>query len=424
MQDNPSEPLALFIGIDWADREHEAYTIDPQGQGTPETIEHTPEAIEAWVTAKLRQAQGRPIAILVEQTRGALIHALMFRKNVVLYPINPKQFAHYRKSYSNAGCKDDLSDARLLAQMLAERHRQMRAWQPDDEATRTLARLCQARRGLVQQRTRLVQQLTDHMKGYFPLLLELNPQRSVDSLMLELVRRWPDPRQLRRADPRILHQVLKEHGYSNDGQRRTLIQRIRSAKLLTEDRALIEPASVVVQSLARQIPILQKSIAQLDAKIEAEMQDHPDAPLFQQLPGAGKALAPRLLTAFGSQRDRFASADDVATFSGIAPVTKQSGRSKTVHRRYACSKYIRQSFHEFAEHARRWCPWSRAYYRQQRSRGMKHHAALRKLASRWIRILFRVWKTRTPYDQDAYLATLKKKNPDIIPFLETAKNPA
>ena len=114
--------------------------------------------------------------------------------------------------------------------------------------------------------------------------------------------------------------------------------------------------------------------------------------------------------------DRFTSAQEVATFSGIAPVMKRSGKSCIVHRRYACPKYLRQTFHEFADQARRWCPWSRAYYNYQRSRGMKHHAALRKLATRWIRILFRVWQNRTAYDPAAYRRTIEQKNPAIIPF--------
>jgi transposase len=410
---------ALFIGIDWADQKHDTYTIDQQGRGVHETIEHTPEAIESWVTTKLQQAGGQPIGIILEQTRGALIHALMFRENVILFPINPKQFARYRESYSNAGCKDDATDARLLARMLRERHLQLKPWEPDDEATRLLGRLCQSRRQLVNECTRTCQQLIEQLKAYFPLVLELNSGRSVSPLVLELVRRWPDPRQLQRADRRILHKVLKGHGYRSDEKRQEIIERIRSAKLLSRDRALIEPAAVVAKMLARQLPVLQNSIEELNTKIEAEMKRHPDAALFQALPGAGDALAPRLLTAFGSRRDRFASADEIATFSGIAPVTRQSGKSRIVHRRYACPKYLRQTFHEFADHARKWCPWSKAYYKLQRSRGMKHHAAVRKLASRWIRILFRVWKDRSPYDPDAYLATIKQKNPAIIPFLPT-----
>ncbi|MFV2068663.1 MAG: transposase, partial [Pirellulales bacterium] len=116
------------------------------------------------------------------------------------------------------------------------------------------------------------------------------------------------------------------------------------AKLLSHDRALIEPASIVVQCLAKQIVLLQNPIDELDAKIDKEMKSPPDAALFTALPGAGKALAPRLLAAFGSQRDRYANAEEVATFSGIAPVTKQSGKSRIVHRRYACPKYLRQTF--------------------------------------------------------------------------------
>jgi len=414
---NETQP-ALFIGIDWADREHETYTLDEKGHGTKQTVQHSPEAIDAWITDKLHQAQGKPVAIILEQTRGALIHALMFRENVILYPVNPKQFANYRQSYSNAGCKDDATDAKLLARMLVERRTQMRPWRPDDESTRTLARLCETRRKMVDEYKRLVSQLTSQLKAYFPLILELNVGRSLSPLTLELVRRWPDPRQLKRADRRTLHIVLKQHRCANQESRQEIIDRIRAAKLLSGDRALIEPAAIVAHALAKQIPLLQQAIDQLEQQIEIEMNRHPDAALFTALPGAGKALAPRLLTAFGSDRDRFANADQVSTLNGIAPVTKQSGKSRVVHRRYACSKFLRQTFHEFSDHARKWCPWSRAYYRQQRDRGMKHHAALRKLATRWIRILFRVWKNRVPYDPQRYLRQLRAKNPAIIPYLE------
>jgi transposase len=409
----------LFVGIDWADQKHDIYTIDDQGHGVWQQIEHSPEAIELWLAETLRRASGQPIAILIEQSRGALIHTLMFRKNVILYPINPKQFARYRESYSNAGCKDDPTDAQLLAQMLRERIGILKPWTPDDESTRLLARLCQTRRQLVDERTRLTQQLIDQLKSYFSLALELSSSRSINPLLLELIRRWPDPCRLQRADRRILHRVLKEHGYRNEDKRREVIDRLRSAKLLSRDRALIEPAAIVAQCLARQIPVLEKAIDTMEARIDEEMNRHPDADLFKALPGAGKTLAPRLLTAFGSQRDRFTDANEVATFSGIAPVTKKSGTSCIVHRRYACPKYLRQTFHEFADHARKWCPWSRAYYDYQRSRGMKHHATLRKLATRWIRILFRVWKSRIAYDPEKYLANIRRKNPAIIPFLQS-----
>lgn len=422
MKNNPQQPestkLSLFIGIDWADQEHEAYVIDRDGNGNRETIEQSPEGIDAWVHQKLQQANGGPIGIILEQSRGALIHALMFRENVILFPINPKQLAKYRESYNNAGCKADQSDAWFLARMLCERQTILKAWQPDDENTRLLAQLCKTRRKLVDQRTKLNQQLIDLLKACYPLMLDLKLKQP---LMLEILRRWPDPRQLKRADRRILHRVFQAFEFGSQIQREELIVRIRSAKLLSSDRALLEPAAVMLRAFAKQISVIQQAIDELDASIETEMNKHPDAPLFKTLPGAGKALAPRLLTAFGSQRDRFDRADDVTTLSGIAPVTKQSGKSRVVHRRYACPKYLRQTFHEFADHARKWCPWSRAYYQLQRSRNMKHHAAIRKLARQWIRILFRVWKDRKPYDAAAYLANIVTKNPEIIPFLDPSK---
>jgi len=194
--------------------------------------------------------------------------------------------------------------------------------------------------------------------------------------------------------------------------------RIRSAQLLCDDEALITPSAMAAKLLVSQIQQSQKTIRDFDAKIAEVMKQHPDAHLFTSLRGAGKALAPRLLCAFGSQRDRWEDAESVASFSGIAPVTKKSGKQCHVHRRFACPKYLRQTFHEFADSARMYCPWSRARYRMLRDRGMKHNAALRKLARSWIRILFRVWQTRTPFDCDRYIAQLKQRSPEIIPYLE------
>jgi len=408
---------ALFIGIDWADKKHDVCSIDAQGHANVEQIENTPEAIDAWIGEKLAQTDGRPIAIMLEKTRSALVYALLGHDNIQLYPINPKQLANYRESFSNGKCKADVPDARLLARMLRERHHILTAWEPDDEQTRLIARLCENRRKVVHEHTRLLQQLIELLKSHNPGILALSGDKTITPLMLTILKRWPDPRQLKRADRRWLCRVLKEHGLHNAEKQTELIQLLRNAKLVCNDRAVLEPAAVMVKSLVQQIEMLQKTIEQLAELIAKEMQTHPDAFLFEQLPGAGPVMAPRLLAAFGSQRDRYKNADELAVLSGIAPVTKQSGKKRVVHRRFACPKFLRQTFHEFADHARRWCPWSRAYYNWLRSRGMKHHATLRKLAFRWIRILFVIWRTRTPYDPGRYLAAIKAKNPAIHSFL-------
>ncbi len=411
----PHHP-GLFIGIDWADQKPDCYVIDRDGKGFHQEITHSPEDIDSWVGAMLQLADGEPIAIMLEQSRGPLIHALMFRENVLLFPINPKQLFRYRESYPGGG-KDDPTDAKYLARMLRERITTLTAWQPDDENTRLLAHLSQQRRKMVDGQTKLRQQLISQLKSYFPVVLELFRTVRQQPLLLSVLSRWPDPRQLRRADRRLIRRVLRDHCVRNEERQDEIIERIRSAQLLTRDDALITPAAMAVKLLVSQLQQSHKTIKEFDAKIAEAMQQHPDAHLFTSLRGAGPALAPRLLCAFGSQKDRWKDADSLAAFSGIAPVTRKSGTKCQVRRRYACPKFLRQTFHEFADSARLYCPWTKARYRMLRDRGTKHHAALRKLARSWIRILFRVWQTGTPFDCDRYLAKLKQRCPDIIPYL-------
>jgi hypothetical protein len=162
---------------------------------------------------------------------------------------------------------------------------------------------------------------------------------------------------------------------------------------------------------------LLQGIANLDSKIEEAANAHPDFFIFKSLPGAGAALAPRLLAALGSQRDRYGSAEEVQKHSGIAPVMEKSGKKKWVHFRWACPKFLRQSFHEWAGHSIPQSAWARTYYQQQRDRGKDHHAAVRALAFKWIRILFRCWQDRVAYDENQYLAALAKRGSPLSSVL-------
>src|SRR5499425_2854457 len=144
---------------------------------------------------------------------------------------------------------------------------------------------------------------------------------------------------------------------------------------------------------------------------------HPDPPIFESFPGAGAAMAPRLTAAFGTDRDRFQAATEMQELAGIAPVTEQSGKKRFVHWRYACPKFMRQTFQEFAEHSRRWCKWAKMHYQLLRKRGKSHNAAVRALAYKWIRILFRCWKDRRLYDDSRYEKSLIKRGASLAPLL-------
>ena len=412
----PLPPETVFIGIDWADREHVVCVVSELG-AHQDTVPHTPEDLAEWVADLQRRFRGRPLAVAVELKRGGLINALMRFEQLILFPINPKQLARYRQALTPSGAKSDPQDAWLLASFLRQHHPQLRPWRPDDAQTRQLAELCELRRKMVDARKGVIQQLTATLKQYFPLLREIAGELS-GQRALAVLKRWTSLQELRRAHPETLKRFFREHGVRNAQRRDELVQRIRTAVPLTTDPALIQPLSLYAQMLAQQIAVLNASIRQFEERIEALFKTHQDAELFRTLPGAGAALAPRLAVAFGTDRERFTSAADVAAYSGIAPVTQQSGRSRHVTRRRACSTFLRQTFHEFADHARKWSRWSGAYYQLLVSRGKKHQAAVRALAFKWTRILYRVWITRTRYDENRYLQHLKTHNSPILQFLE------
>ena len=195
------------------------------------------------------------------------------------------------------------------------------------------------------------------------------------------------------------------------------LDQIKLARALTNDAAIVTAASLLTQSLAGQILQLNESIQRYDAKIEELFNHHPDHFIFNSLPGAGKVLGPRLLAVFGDDRDRFESAGEVQTVSGIAPLQRNSGKTRIVLYRWACPKFVRQSVHEFAALSRHWCPWAQAFYQMQVSQGKDHHVAVRSLAFKWLRIIYRCWKNRVPYDEAIYMASLKANNAPLLAFL-------
>jgi transposase len=170
----------------------------------------------------------------------------------------------------------------------------------------------------------------------------------------------------------------------------------------------------LVEALVAQLRATMKAIACFDAEIATVCRSLPDYELFRALPGAGPVFAPRLLAAFGEQRDRYVGAGEIQRYVGIAPVTESSGKQHWVHWRLACPKFLRQTFVEWANQTITRSFWAGAYYQQQRAKGATHQVAVRALAFKWIRILYRCWKDRTPYDESKYLNALKRRASPLL----------
>lgn len=417
----PNVELAAFVGLDWADQKH-VLTLQEANSDQRQriTLDQTPEALQSWIQLLRTRFAGRPVAIAVEQKRGALIYALMHVDFLHLYPVNPQTLAQFRKAFYPSGAKDDPIDADLLLEILLTHRQHLRLWIPDDVLTRSIQLLTEDRRHLVDERTALTNQLIAALKMYFPQALDwfgdLHTARACAFLQ-----RWPSLQQLKAATSSSIRKFYKAQGYRGDDKLQQLMNNIKKAQPLTQDGAVLLAGAMKVHALVTQIPLLTESIEHYDQQIASLFDRHDDSTLFGSFPGAGASLAPRLLAAFGSDRGRFEFAAEMQQLAGIAPVTEKSGTGIWIHWRLACSKFLRQTFHEFAAQSIARSDWARAFYEQQKKRGKSHHAALRALAFKWIRILFRCWKTRTPYDETVYCKSLKLRRSPLADGLPAEK---
>jgi transposase len=407
-------PFAALIGIDWADKAH-AVCLKIPGKDEVEHLKlaHQPEAIDDWAQALRARFSGQPVAVALEQSKGPLLYALCKYDFLVLFPVHPQTAANYRQTWAPSRAKDDPSDAKLLVELL-ERHRdRLTAWKPQSQNMRLLCQLVEMRRTLIQDKVRLTNRLTAALKNYYPQALELFEDK--DTLIFcDFLEKWPTLQNARQARRDVLERFFKDHNAHYDGVNRKRVETIKTATALTDDLAILTPNSLMVEALIPQLKNLLLSINAFEDKIESLFDHHPDAKLFKSLPGAASIFAPRLLTAFGEDRDRYQSADDLLAYAGIAPVIERSGQKAWTHWRYTCPAFLRQTFVEWTNQSIRFSFWARAYYQTQKDRGKSHQVAIRALAFKWIRILFRCWKNRTPYDESKYLMALQQKGSPLL----------
>ena len=401
--------FAAFVAIDWADQKH-VWCLQSRESTKRESgeLKHTPEAVEAWVAQLCQRFGNRPIAVALEQSRGALVFMLAKYEPLHLFPVPSTMSASMRKALYPSGSKDDPRDADLLLDLLLQHRNKLRRLSPDTEATRRIQNLVEERRKLVDEKTEHTNRLTSQLKIYFPQMI--NWFEHLDTEMVcALLERWPTLEALQKVPPAKLRTFFRKHHCRDQALIERRMVAIRQAIPAIRDRAVIEAKSTVVKVIVQVIRSLVEGIADLDEKIEEAAAAHPDFFIFDSLPGAGAVMAPRLLAAFGSQRERYGNAAEVQAYSGIAPVTERSGKKKWVHFRWACPKFLRQSFHEWASHSMTHSVWARSYYQQQRRKGKDHQAAVRALAFKWIRIAFRCWKDGVAYDENKYLAALARR---------------
>jgi len=423
---------AAVIGIDWADQKHALATLELPLQSQrqqPElsVLEHKTDLLMEWISSLQKRFCGGRIAIAIEQRKGALIHFLSAFDFIDLYPIEPLSLKSYRKALYPSGAQSDPVDAALLAEFLLKHHARLRSYRPQSVPVRQCGQYCEDRRRFVDQRAQALQCLKASLKLYFPLALELFEDLST-SLANVFIRRWPTLEQLQRVRPATLRAFFHRHGSRSKKLIEQRINLIAAATALTKDPGVIEPQSLRVKCLLEQIATLSCIIGSYEQRIQELVKVLDSDGNFASLPGAGPCFIPRLAVLFGSDRSRFQSADELQMLTGTAPVTRQSGKKKLVTMRWACSTFQRQTLVEYALSSIRFSSWARAFYDlhmpKDPNADKPTYSVLRKLAFKWLRIIYRCWQTRTPYDESKYIQSLRRSGSPLWHRLQKTNAPA
>lgn len=386
----------FFAGLDWASRTHALCVVDHQG-GIVERFEATHDAAGlAEAARRLKRFAGSlPVPVAIERPSGLVVDALIEAGHPV-FPIHPNAVKAMRPRYRGHG-KSDASDAYLLADALRTDGHRFRQLTPQSDAIRALRSLVRGRDDLVATRVEVANQLRSLLESFWPGALAIFA--AVDSpIALAFVQRYPTPHAARRLGEKRLASFLAQHSYCGRRPVAQLLQRLQEAACGHAEELEAEAKGEVARSLALVLERIGQQIAGLTARIEHEVAQLDDGQVIMSFPRAGRICAAQILAELGCVRERFPTDAQLAAEAGVAPVTYESGKSRSVAFRWACNHRLRRAITCFADNSRHESPWAGQVYRRARDRGCDHPHAIRILGRAWLRVIWRAWTDRKPYD--------------------------
>lgn len=388
-----------YVGLDWADQHHDVVVLDEAGHRVgSRRVTHSKEGLEDLKQFLLDITPHFDELVCVVETSHGLLITFLLETDIPVYPVNPKTANALRKA---AGAKTDQIDAYLLAKTGRFNLTDLRRLEPDSPKVQELKILTRDQDALVQMQTRLVNQLTACLKDYYPAALTFFTKLQQHSTLIFL-QTYPTPQAACAASIEDLALTLRKGKHSNPSVvARTIHAELRRPHLSAKEMT-VRTKSRLALSLVKHLLIVVEDIAAYEKEIHTLFLTHEDQEIFASLPGAGRRLAPRLLAEWGDDRTRYQNAESVQTLAGTAPVPFSSGNYARAHKRFACVKPLRNALYQFAWQSTRQEAWAREYYRRKRAEGKSHSMAVRALAQIWVRIIYRMWKSKTCYQTDTF----------------------
>ncbi len=405
-----------FAGFDWADDHHDIVIIDAEGAiVTDFRIAHSQAGWEQF----RERIQAYPSLAFAVETRHGLVIDQLVTSGCTVYPVHPISAASYRKRKAPSGCKTDAIDAWALAAALRTEGQDWKAIAPNDPQAEQLRLLCRDEVRLIQQRTLLVNQLEATLKEYYPAAVEAFDRLTLPAAW-DFILQFPTPQQLVAAGKRRWEKFLHTHRLWRPETAGPRLEVFARADQFCGRAPVTAAKSQLALSLAHLLKTLQLQIDHYHEQIQALYRQHANYPLFESLPGAGPLLAPRLLAELSLNPERFSDPAALQAIAGTAPVSYQSGQIHRTKIRRHCDKHLRCVLHLWTNNSRRKCGWASIYYQHKRAEGKSHACALRCLAQRWLKIIWKMQSTHRPYDAELHQQNQLKHGSWVL-TLQTVK---
>lgn len=387
----------IYVGIDWADDHHDVHVTDDTATVRGRfTILNSYEGIEE-LKRRLGESSDAPgdVLVAVESHQGLAIYALV-EAGYQVYPVNPKAMNRYRDRYRMSSSKSDPKDAMVLANILRTDLHLYKPLPKETAADTRLRQLTRAHRSMVQQKVKLMNQLTAQLKSYYPAALRLFSKLDQE-ITLSFLEVYPTPEEASAASPGEFRDFFEKQGYTCPSKVPGMYDCLQRPALKAP-RELEGVHKTVVLSLVSVLRSLLTEIKKLDKQIGDEFKQNPGHEIFASLP-AGEVTAARLNAELGSDSGRYPSREYIQTAAGTAPVTRRSGKSIVIFFRWQCNKHLRAAFQDLARGSVTRCAWARDYFVRQMKLGHKASRAYRALANRWAAIIWKMLQERQRFDQ-------------------------
>ena len=398
-----------YVGVDWADREHQLYVGDEDGAKVAEMkVEETPEGMAelgCWLDE--RRAEGIELWAGIEKPHGRIVDFLL-DYGVVVYPINPKAVDRARDRFRMSQSKSDSFDARVLSEFVRTDHAHLRALQPSSEQAQELKILTRDQQRVLRHKTRFLHQLMATLKEYYPRPLEVFGDLG-SQIARDFLKQYPTPAALSRLSRRQWDRFAKRQHHLSEKRCVELWEKLKKPQLAVPQH-VVRAKAQLVEVLLDQLQASVQAVQKYKERVECFFASMPAAKLVAKLPG-GKSgtLVPTIWAELGDAAGRWESFRHLQAEAGVVPVTKSSGKSRIVRFRFSCNKHLRHAIYWFAFVSLNRSEWANTYYRDQRARGHSHHQALRALGAKWLKIIFGMCRDHRPYDENYHLANITRQ---------------